>query len=216
MYFKDNRILKMKTTQDMLDILSHHGNPEILYKLGTKILVYNKMRKNYSYILTAPYGDRTEFAPDLTPPEMLALGVFEGKYLNDCLLEFPCEWFIRAIALNKLSPDAPDPSVNCFKIKSRLPLSEWQAKGWVTSQHSAAQYPILSTSSNPDERGWFQWYCRYYIGRRIPEIDAVQIQRYNAFLRHAGQIRANCSPHDLECRPRQRQALLQWAHDPFI
>jgi len=216
MFFRDKRVLTITSQQDMLDILNTRGNSEAQYVPGETIQVFNKMQKDYSYTLQAPYGDRSEFAPDLTPPEILMFGAFEGKYLNDCLLEFPREWFLRAIALNKLSPQGADININCFKIKSRMPLSEWYKKGWVPSTHIAAQYPILSSDSNPDERGWFQWYCRYYIGRRIPQIDRVQIQRYFAFRRHVGQIRANCAPEDLTCRPRQRQALLQWAHNPFI
>ena len=130
------------------------------------------------------------------PAEMLKLGVFEGKYCNDCRDEFPAAWYRSA----RLS-DEPDASVNCFGIKSRQPLSVWRQKGWII---------------DPDPRGWFQWYCRYYLGRRIPDVDARQIARWKSFARHAGQIRANCEPHDLGCRPRQRQALLQWAYDPFI
>ena len=136
------------------------------------------------------------FAPALSPSEMLELGVFEGKYCNDCRDEFPSSWFKKA----RIS-EVADPTINYFKIKSRQSLQVWQAKGWIYG---------------PDPRGWFQWYCRYYMGRRVPEIDAIQIKRWRAFTRHAGQIRAHCMSQDLSCRPRQRQALLQWAYDPFI
>jgi hypothetical protein len=167
-------------------------------KPGDTITVNDKMQRKYRYELVARSGrDFADgFAPHFSPSEMLAMGVFEGKYLNDCRKEFPASWFAKA----KLS-DTPDPALNFFKIKSRKPLSYWREKGWIIG---------------PDLRGWFQWYCRYYLGRRIPEIDEVQIKRWRAFSRHAGQIRANCEPGDLFCRPRQRQALLQWSHDPFI
>jgi len=128
---------------------------------------------------------------------MLALGVFGGKYMTDCGGEFPASWFRQA----KLSPSGRNPALNYFGVNASQPLSAWRRKGWL----------------HPDDpRGWFQWYCRYYLGRRIPDVDARQVARWKSFARHAGQIRTNCEPHDLTCRPRQRQALLQWAYDPFI
>lgn len=165
---------------------------------GQRIHVCDKMQTDYSYERVAPVGE--DFAPDFkpffTPAQMLGLGVFEGKYLNDCREEFPETWFDGA----KLS-DTPDESLNLFGVKSRQPLSVWKQKGWIYG---------------PDPRGWFQWYCRYYMGRRLPQIDSIQIGRWKGFARHAGQIRANCYPGDVFCRPRQRQALLQWSYDPYI
>ncbi|MEJ2020636.1 MAG: hypothetical protein P8X43_01020 [Maritimibacter sp.] len=166
--------------------------------LGDIIHVSDRMQTGYSYRLDAPEGAdfAAEFTPYLSPAEMLAMGVFEGKYLNDCRDEFPAGWFAGA----KLS-DRPDPGLNFFGVKSRQPLSVWREKGWIYG---------------PDPRGWFQWYCRYYLGRRLPKIDDSQIRRWRGFSRHAGQIRANCMAGDISCRPRQRQALLQWAYDPMI
>jgi len=122
--------------------------------------------------------------------------VFEGKYLNDCFEKFPSEWFVDA----KIA-DAPYLSLNYFAIKSRQPLSVWQQKDRIYGS---------------DPRGWFQWHARYYPGRRLPEIDEMQIKCWLGFVRHAGQICVNCEPGDVFCRRRQRQALLQWAHDPLI
>ena len=125
---------------------------------------------------------------------MLALGVFCGKYMTDCRKEFPASWFARA----KLSPSRRDCSLNYFGVDASQPLSVWRRNGWI----------------HPDDpRGWFQWYCRYYLGRRLPEEDARQIKRWKAIRRHVAQIRRHCEPGDPMCRPRQRQALLHWAYD---
>ncbi len=165
---------------------------------GTTITVHDRMQSGYSYPLSAQPGDvaTDRFKPHYSPKQMLEMGVFEGKYCTDCRDEFPADWFENA----KLSATA-NPELNYFGIKSRQPLSVWQDKGWIIG---------------PDPRGWFQWYCRYYLGRRLPEVDAQQIKRWRAFARHAGQIRANCHTGDIFCRPRQRQGLLQWSHDPLI
>lgn len=169
-----------------------------MFQPGDTIVANDTMQQGYSYMLEEPVGQNfaADFTPHFTPQKMLELGIFEGKYCNDCQNELPKEWFEKA----KISNTA-DISLNCFTIKSRQPLSVWQEKGWIIE---------------PDPRGWFQWYCRYYLGRRIPGVDEKQIKRWKAFARHAGQIKANCYAGDLTCRPRQRQALLQWSYDPFI
>jgi hypothetical protein len=154
------------------------------------------MQKGYSYELSAPAGRQfdAEFKPMLTPKAMLSLGVFCGKYLTDCRKEFPASWFKGA----KLAKGKRDCSLNYFKMDASQPLSVWKEKGWIYKD---------------DPRGWFQWYCRYYMGRRLPTEDARQIKRWKAIRRHIGQIQHNCMPGDLTCRPRQRQALLHWAYD---
>jgi len=160
-----------------------------------RVVVNDRMQKGYRYELTEPMGKHfaSEFKPQLTPKQMLALGVFGGKYMTDCMKEFPKDWFDRA----KLSPKKADRSVNYFKVKASQPLSVWKKKGWIHKD---------------DPRGWFQWYCRYYMGRRHAD-DVRQIKRWRAFARHAAQVRANCSKGDTACRPKQRQALLHWAYD---
>ena len=159
------------------------------------VTVYDKMQRGYRYVLSAATGRGfdPEFTPDLTPAEMLKLGVFGGKYMTDCGKEFPESWFAQA----KLSPKKKDRSLNCFGVDASQPLAEWRRKGWLHED---------------DPRGWFQWYCRYYMGRRH-EDDARQIGRWKAIRRHVRQIEKNCERGDVFCRPRQRQALLHWAYD---
>lgn len=161
-----------------------------------KIVVYDKMQRGYTYERTEPVGKNfdSDFKPMLTPKEMLELGVFGGVYMRDCVGEFPKSWFIKA----KFSKGSPDSQLNYFQVSASQPLSVWREKGWIYTE---------------DPRGWFQWYCRYYMGRRLPEEDTRQIKRWKAFARHAGQVKKNCRAGDMFCRRRQRQALLHWAYD---
>ena len=161
----------------------------------TRVVVHDRMQHVYSYEITEPAGKNfhPDFRPELTPADMLRLGVFGGKYMTDCRAEFPAPWFERA----KLCADRHDGSLNCFGVNASQPLSEWRRKGWIHED---------------DPRGWFQWYCRYHVGRRH-EDDARQIARWKAVTRHLAQLRKNCRRGDLLCRPRQRQALLHWAYD---
>ena len=154
------------------------------------------MQRDFRYVLTEPEGRNfdPEFIPELTPKEMLELGVFGGRYMTDTRGEFPADWFAQA----KLDPEGPDKALNYFGVHASQPLSVWRDKGWI----------------HPDDpRGWFQWHCRYSMGRRLAEEDRRQVKRWKAIRRHAGQIRRNCEPGDIFCRPRQRQALLHWAYD---
>jgi hypothetical protein len=160
------------------------------------VVVNDRMQQGYRYECVAPIGRQFDpaFAPQLTPREMLRLGVFCGKYMTDSRDEFPRSWFAGA----KLAAGARDCSLNCFGVDASQPLAVWRAKGWI----------------HPDDpRGWFQWYCRYCMGRRMPEEDRRQIRRWQAMRRHIAQIERNCAPRDLTCRRRQRQALLHWAYD---
>ncbi len=160
------------------------------------VVVNDTMQQSYRYECVAPVGRAfdPEFQPELTPREMLRLGIFCGKYMTDSRDEFPASWFAHA----KLATGRRDCLLNCFGVDASQPLTVWRAKGWL----------------HPDDpRGWFQWYCRYYMGRRMPEEDRRQIRRWKAIRRHIRQIERNCEPGDLTCRRRQRQALLHWAYD---
>jgi hypothetical protein len=160
-----------------------------------KIIVNDLMQKGYAYFLTEPAGRNfhPDFQPELTPKEMLELGVFGGKYMTDCKAEFPKDWFANA----RLCRGRRDPKLNYFGVDASKPLSYWREKGWIYHE---------------DPRGWFQWYCRYYMGRRCAD-DLRQIKRWKAMRRHIAQVKRHCRKGDLNCRKKQRQALLHWAYD---
>ena len=119
--------------------------------MGRSITVNDRMQRKYRYELTAPVARNfdPEFRPQLTPAEMLRLGVFGGKYMTDCRDEFPPAWFKGA----KLAGGRRDSSLNYFGVNASQPLSEWRRKGWI---------------HRDDPRGWFQWYCRYHIHEHVP------------------------------------------------
>lgn len=163
--------------------------------MNKRVIINDRMQRGYAYTRSERPGRRfhPDFKPELTPKRMLELGVFGGKYMTDGRKEFPAEWFKKA----KLCAERHDPALNYFGVNASQPLSVWRQKGWIHPQ---------------DPRGWFQWYCRYYMGRRSDD-DARQIKRWQAVRRHLAQIRIHCPPRALECRRRQRQALLHWAYD---
>ncbi|MBU1046621.1 hypothetical protein KKH36_02475 [Patescibacteria group bacterium] len=168
--------------------------------MSKSIIVRDKMQKKYKYELNESAGKKfhSDFKPDLSPKEMLALGIFGGVYMRDCIKEFPKNWFTKA----KFAPKEINKhlgELNYFKINASQPLKVWRKKGWINEEH--------------DPRGWFQWYCRYYQGRRLPKEDKIQIARWKAMKRHSSQIAKNCRKKDMLCRPKQRQALLHWAYD---
>lgn len=163
------------------------------------VVVNDKMQRNYRYELTAPVGRsfHPDFTPHLSPKEMLALGVFGGVYMRDCRNEFPASWF-KSAKLSTRPDNKHVKELNYFGENASQPLSAWKRKGWIYKD---------------DPRGWFQWYCRYYMGRRLKDEDERQIKRWQAIKRHIMQVKNNCSVGDEACRPRQRQAILHWAYD---
>ncbi len=162
------------------------------------VRVNNKMQKGYEYELVEPMGKNfhKDFKPDLTPKEMLALGVFGGRYMRDCTDEYPEDWFAKAKLFS--GTKGHDKTLNFFKVDASQPLKVWREKGWIHKD---------------DPRGWFEWYCRYYMGRRTPEEDERQIKRWVAMKRHVAQVVHKCRAGDFSCNTKQRQALLHWAYD---
>lgn len=162
----------------------------------SQVVVDEEYQTGYTYMLSEPAGNNfhRDFTPDLTPVQMLQLGVFGGDYFNAVPDEFPTEWFKGV----RLSRDGAHADWNYFHVNASQPLSVWQQKGWINDE---------------DPKGWFLWYCRYYMGRRIEGEDERQIKRWRAIRRHVSQIQNSCLPGDITCRPRQRQAVLHWAYD---
>ncbi len=166
------------------------------------VRVSDRTQPKYSYTLTEPMGKHFDprFKPELSPKQMLELGVFGGLYLFDCQKEFPKSWFTKAKMVDADTTVEKNhvAKLNYYKVNASQPLAVWIKNGWIN--------PI-------DPRGWFHWYCRYYMGRRVPKEDNRQIKRWQAIRRHITQVKKNCRRGDGACRPRQRQAILHWAYD---
>lgn len=141
-------------------------------------------------------GWSKDFAPSYTPLEMLDLGIFEGVY-TAAIPNIPKEYKKHKNVLPRGSE--PDVTINHYGVKSRLSLKEWKKRKWTTRDS-----PL----------GWWQWYCMYWLGRRLGDEDEWQIARWRSFVaRHMGQVASACDLNDPDCHRRQRQGLLQWAWD---
>lgn len=101
-----------------------------------EIVVNDLMQQQYCYRLTEPAGRNFHagFEPQLTPKEMLKLGVFGGRYMTDCTAEFPDDWFEHA----RLCHERHDPELNFFKINASLPLPYGGKRSGSTSRTRAA------------------------------------------------------------------------------
>lgn len=126
-----------------------------------------------------------KFKPLLTPYEMLELGVFDGSYYSE---------YSDFKALPTVSRK------NLFAPRVSSSKDEWISKGWITPE---------------DPLGWFQWYVRFWHGRRIESVDTFQIKRWSSFVaRHGAQVKKNGAG-NISTRVRQRQCLMHWAADPI-
>ena len=142
------------------------------------------------------------FKPMLTPKQMLHKGIFGGTYFNQLVdhRAFPKDWFNNLDESYYLSQKYLV-KINLFKIKSGQSQQEWEAKGWIHKD---------------DPRGWFEWYCKYYLGRRH-EDDERQIKRWLAFCGPKGRFRNNIykqmkDTYNESLSPRIQQSLLHWSY----
>lgn len=113
--------------------------------------------------------------------------------MTDYAAEYPGTWFEKA----RLCSDYYDSDLNYFGVNAAQSILVWRTKEWIHHE---------------DPRGWFQWHCRYFIGRRFPD-DERQIKRWRMMRRHIFQIRQNCTSGDINYRRKQRQAVLHWSYD---
>ena len=160
---------------------------------------------SYSRDLTGT-GFHPEFRPQLRPKQMLRMGIFGGTYFarrpRDWR-ELPADW---RKGVEQLLPEKHyDPERNCFGVRAGLTYREWKSKGWLRAC---------------DPLGWFQWYCRYTLGRRGDD-DGRQIKRWRSYRRHVGMLVQTCRRRgarldDAGVAPVSRQALLHWAYDPYL
>lgn len=126
------------------------------------------------------------FNPNKSPSEVLREGSFGGSYfrplysrklgvtVSDDHLELPPSWVQGLDAAQYLTSPAYDPEANKFKVVCGQSIEQWEEKGWISHQH--------------DVRGWFQWYCRFFMGRRC-EDDARQVSRWKKCVGPAGRWR---------------------------
>ena len=162
-----------------------------------------------------------QFRPNVTPKEMLREGAFGGTAFRDYhsrvlgrpidveaeLAELPEDWLERLDVDGMLRRDQLDPSCNKFKVKAGQSLEDWEKAGWIR--------PL-------DPRGWFQWYYRFFLGRRSAD-DARQIGRWLKACGPGGRFRKSLAVNvaakgggrwdDPTVNPVVRQTLWQWGYE---
>jgi hypothetical protein len=163
------------------------------------------------------FADHPEFRPNLTPAEVLQKGSFGGTYFRPITSsatgerykgvhkEFPDEWFKGLDIKSQVISSKYDKSVNTFGVKCGGSLEMWEESGWMRTI---------------DPYGWFQWYCRFYMGRRSTD-DERQIKRQlgvcGAKGRFRNQLIGKCARggttfDDASISPVIRQTLQHWGY----
>ncbi|KAK5175736.1 uncharacterized protein LTR77_000875 [Saxophila tyrrhenica] len=135
---------------------------------------------------TFRFDDHPDFTPNKSPEEMLKQGCFGGSYyrplrsrklgiiVEDDWKELPKEWTEGLDIDRYLTSPEYDPDVNKFKVSCGQSIEEWEAAGWISHEH--------------DVRGWFQWYTRFFRGRRCDD-DERQISRWKKCVGQTGRWR---------------------------
>ena len=135
---------------------------------------------------TFHFEDQPSFTPNKSPEEMLREGCFGGSYwrplrsrrlgisVADDYKELPSSWYSGLDVSSFLTSPTYDIEINKYKVASGQSIEEWEAAGWINHTH--------------DVRGWFQWYCRFYMGRRCDD-DERQISRWKKCVGETGRWR---------------------------
>ena len=163
------------------------------------------------------FKDYPDFRPNLTPKEVLHRGSFGGGYFrriksavtgetySGAYKEFPTDWFKDLNIPREITSAQYRLDVNRYKVKCGGSLDMWESSGWIS--------PI-------DPYGWFQWYCRFYLGRRSTD-DQRQISRGLGVCGKKGRFRNQligmCSRtqkrfDDPSVSPVIRQSLQHWGY----
>ena len=177
---------------------------------------YKRRRRDRSII----FNDYPEFRPNVTPREIFIKGSFGGTYwrpINSAITNKKYEnehkkfEFLKDIPDEKMIRDYEtdyDIKINKYGVKVGMTLDEWERQGWITEQ---------------DPYGWVQWYCAFYQGRRVPELDKHQIDRWLKIAsnekgrwkkRIVNMIKSKKATYnDFTISPKIRQTLLHWAYE---
>jgi len=165
------------------------------------------------------FDDYPEFKPNLTPRQIFKMGSFGGTYYRDIhssvtgkdykgksvIRGLPKEWFKGINIETHVVSSNYDKNINKYKVKCGSTLEAWENSNWIVEQ---------------DPYGWFQWYCRFYEGRRTKD-DKRQIDRWLKLAGPNGRfrrtlmnkiIRSGKSYNDISVSPVIRQTLQHWGY----
>ena len=165
------------------------------------------------------FKDFPEFKPNLTPKQVLRMGSFGGTYFRNiqsnvtgkkhsgknAIKSFPKDWLHGIDLEKKVLSQNYDKNVNTYKVKCGSSLEAWETSNWIVKQ---------------DPYGWFQWYCRFYMGRRTKD-DQRQIDRWLKITGPKGRFRRTLMNkiikggkdyNDKSVSPVIRQVLQHWGY----
>ena len=112
-----------------------------------------------------------EFHPNISPVDIIKKGAFGGTYLRDIYSGVTGKFYknswkefseLKSIGKKYYASDFYEEKLNCYGVEVGTFLRFWESKNWIR--------PI-------DPYGWFQWYFRYWKGRRSND-DIRQINRW--------------------------------------